>query len=120
MKNPTTPTGNFGEELAVKYLKRKHYKVLKRNWRTKIGEIDILARDRDTIVVVEVKTKTNPSFGHPAEMVNYYKQKKLLQLARLTQKLYPESNIRIDVVSVDLSIESPIIEHYENAVLNEG
>lgn len=117
MKQATTPTGNFGEELAVNFLKRKKYKVLKRNWRSKVGEVDILARDSGTIVVVEVKTKTNPLFGHPAEMVNYYKQKKLLQLARLTQKLYPESNIRIDVMAVDLSSEPPVIEHIINAVV---
>lgn len=112
----TLPVGNYGEELAQRYLKQKKYKILKRNWHTKIGEIDILARDHDTIVIVEVKTKTSPSFGHPAEMVNYYKQQKLLQLARFCLTQFPQKNIRIDVVSVDLSVDQPRIEHIINAV----
>lgn len=116
MKKPTTPTGNFGEDLAVKFLKRKKYKVLKRNWNIKIGEIDILARDKDIIVIVEVKTKTNPLFGHPAEMVDYFKQNKLIQIAKYLEKLYPNSQLRIDVVAVDLAPNPPLIEHYENAV----
>ena len=120
MKKPTTPTGNFGEDLSADYLKKKKYKVLKRNWRTKIGEIDILASDKDCIVIIEVKTKTNPDFGHPAEMVDYFKQKKLITLARFIQKVYPNNDIRIDVVAVDLSVEPPNIEHIENAVLANG
>lgn len=119
MKLPTTPTGNKGEELASAYLKKCGYRIVKRNWRVSVGEIDIFARDGRTLVIVEVKTKTTPSFGHPAEMVNYYKQQKLLQLARYCLALYPESDIRIDVVSVDLSGDTPNIEHFENAVLNE-
>lgn len=118
MKNPTTPTGNLGEDLAVKFIKRQKFKILKRNWHSKIGEVDILARQKNTIIIVEVKTKTTPSFGHPAEMVNYYKQRKLIQLAKLVEMLYPRKDIRIDVVAVDLSVDPPIIEQIENAVTN--
>ncbi|NCO44357.1 YraN family protein [Candidatus Berkelbacteria bacterium] len=116
MKLPTKPTGNKGEELATAYLKQCGYRIVKRNWRVTVGEIDILARDSRAVVIVEVKTKTTPSFGHPAEMVNYYKQQKLLQLARYCSTLHPDTDIRIDVVSVDLSGSEPNIEHYINAV----
>jgi putative endonuclease len=117
MKKPTTPTGNLGEKLAATYLKNKKYKILKTNWHAGPGEIDILALDHDIVVIVEVKTKTTPSFGHPAEMVNYYKQKKLLQLARYCLQYFEGKEVRIDVVSIDLSQSEPIIEHIENAVM---
>lgn len=116
MKKPTTPTGNLGEDLATDFLIKNRFKILKRNWRSKVGEIDILASDHGDIIIVEVKTKTNPSFGHPAEMVNYYKQQKLLQLARLVEMLYPQKQIRIDVIAVDLSVAPPNIEHIKNAI----
>lgn len=116
MKLPTKPTGNKGEDLATAFLKKCGYRIVTRNWRVSVGEIDIFARDGRTYVIVEVKTKTTPSFGHPAEMVNYYKQQKLLQLARYCTAAYPKADIRIDVVSVDLSGTEPKIEHYINAV----
>lgn len=115
----TLPVGNLGEKIARKYLQKNKIKILKRNFRSPVGEIDLLARDKEDIVLVEVKTKSGTAFGHPTEMVNYYKQRKLIQLARYCQKLYPQANIRIDVIAVDLSVEPPKVEHFENAVLDE-
>lgn len=107
--------GKSGEDLAIQFLKRKGYKVLGRNVKLKFGEIDILAEDKEDIVLVEVKTKTSEEFGEPFEEVDYFKKKKLWQLARAINQKYPEKNIRIDVVSVKIGGKAEI-EHIENAV----
>lgn len=109
-------TGNLGEDLAEKFLKKLKYKVLSRNKTNRLGEIDILAKDKNDIVIVEVKTKSTDEFGRGYEMVNYFKKNKLLTLARELQKEYPDKTIRIDVISVDLSKEKAEIEHFKNAV----
>jgi putative endonuclease len=108
--------GSFGEDLAAKFLRRHGFKILKRNLTSKIGEIDILARQKDVIVIVEVKTKSSQEFGEGFEMVNYFKQKKLLSLAKSLQTKYPDRTIRIDVISVNTSVNPPEIKHFENAV----
>ncbi len=107
--------GASGEDLAEKFLRRKNYKILSRNIRLKFGEIDILAQNKDDIVLVEVKTKTSDDFGKPYEEVDYFKKKKLSQLARAISQKYPDKNIRIDVISIQMN-EPPEIEHLENAV----
>jgi len=109
-------TGSYGEKLAADYLPKNGYKILKRNFKTKIGEIDILARQKKDIVIVEVKTKSTRELGAGYEMVNYFKRKKLLQLAKLLQIEYPKSVVRIDIVSVDTGENPPAIQHFENAV----
>jgi len=109
-------TGNYGEDLAEEFLKKRGYKILKRNFKTKIGEIDILTRQKKDIIIVEVKTKSTRELGAGYEMVNYFKRKKLLQLAKLLQIEYPKSVVRIDIVSVDTGENPPAIQHFENAV----
>lgn len=111
--------GKTGEDLAVRFLKKKGFKILGRNLRFKFGEIDILAEDKEDIVLVEVKTKTSEEFGNPAEEVDYFKKRKLNQLCRFLTQKYPEKNIRVDVVSIgygDRDREKPKIEHIKNAV----
>ena len=110
--------GKQGEMMAQYHLQQLGLRILKRNLKTKIGEIDILAQDGEDIVIVEVKTKTSHAFGHPAEMVNYFKQRKLLQLARLILMDYPNKTVRIDVVAVDMITIPPSIEYIKNAVTN--
>ncbi|MFH1854928.1 MAG: YraN family protein [bacterium] len=116
----TRETGNLGEDLAVKFLKKNRYKILEQNKENHLGEIDILARTpgilKNDIVIVEVKTKSTKSFGEGFEMVNYFKKNKLLSLARELQKEYPSKTIRIDIISVDLSGKKPEIKHFVNAV----
>ncbi|MCX6809654.1 MAG: YraN family protein [Candidatus Berkelbacteria bacterium] len=115
-------SGQFGEDEAAKFLKRSGYKIIERNLRIKFGEIDILARPKNkknVIVVVEVKTKSTREFGEGFEMVNYFKQKKLLNLAKILQTEYPDKTIRIDIISVDTSQEPAEIKHFESAVEEE-
>ncbi|OQX55209.1 MAG: YraN family protein [Candidatus Aminicenantes bacterium 4484_214] len=94
--------GHKGELLAVRYLQRKKYDVLETNFRFGRGEIDIIAKDKDTLVFVEVKTRRNEVFGYPEEGVNRQKQKQIKAVARgyLFQKKVKAASIRFDVIAV--------------------
>ena len=73
--------GEEGEQLAANYLEQQGYMILKRRFRTKIGEIDIIAKDRDCLVFVEVKTRRSTVYGWPAEAVTWRKQQKIIKTA---------------------------------------
>jgi putative endonuclease len=95
------PLGSEGEDLAVRFLQKKGYRIVARNYKTPVGEIDIIARDGDTIVFIEVKTRTDISFGYPFEAVNKRKRQKLKNLALLYLKRQgKESPVRFDVLSI--------------------
>lgn len=106
--------GNQGEELAKVYLEKKGYKFIKKNLRLFCGEIDLLMEDGDVLVICEVKTKTSDKFGAPQDEVDFFKKKKLVQLAKALWSLYPSQSIRIDVVAINMENES--VEHILNAV----
>jgi len=117
-------TGAQGERAAAKYLKQHKYRILARNLRSRMGEIDILAQapDRHTIVVVEVKTrKIEDVFMDsilPEEHVNRDKQRKLAALASQLVNRYhlDDRPIRFDVIGVDLvATGKPVIRHHEAA-----
>ncbi len=114
-------TGDLGEELAVAYLERKGYRILKRNWRGVKGmrapELDIIASDNGVIVFVEVKTSTTNKFGRPQEWITDMKKKRLVQAAEIYLATFddnPEAT-RFDAVVVDKSVEPPEIVHIVNA-----
>jgi len=93
--------GIKGEILAVKFLKGKGYQILRMNYKTPIGEIDIIAKDGNTLVFVEVKTRTDDFFGYPYEAVNERKKKKLRNVALLyLKKLSKELPVRFDILSI--------------------
>lgn len=107
--------GKKGEEIAVRYLKEKHYEILETNWQAHKFEIDIIALDKKEIVFVEVKTRSTNFFGTPEEAVTLSKQKHLIEGAHY----YLEENeidldARFDVISI---INSPQlkVEHIEEA-----
>ena len=108
--------GNIGENLAAEYLEKIGYKILERNWRySKIGEIDIIAMDKSTLVFVEVKARKSLAFGHPFEAID---EKKYNQVHTLAKAFMAQSNIkykscRIDGISVILS-NPPEITHLKN------
>ena len=111
--------GRQGEKLACRYLKRNGYKILYRNFRGHSGgEIDIVCRDDDTLVFVEVKTRTWESYGRPAEAVRQRQQKRIARggLAWLRMLDDPDILFRFDIVEVILSEEAkPQIEVIKNA-----
>lgn len=94
--------GKAGEAIAYRYLKRRGYAVLEKNYRTRLGEIDIVAEDGDVLVFVEVKMKRSDAYGLPEEAINSKKIRKLTRLAQLYIKhknLY-NKKARFDVVSI--------------------
>ena len=117
-KKDNVNKGKMGEGISVEYLKRLKYKILDTNYRCKIGEIDIVAKDRSTIVFVEVKTRQNNEYGHPSESVTYHKQKKISKVALYylqSHKLF-DYNVRFDVVEIwELYLEEIRLNHIINA-----
>ena len=109
--------GKTGEDRAVDELERRGYAVLARRYRTKHGEIDIVARDGETTVFVEVKARATAEFGTAAEAVTRRKQLKLASMARDYLARNDLSNVpcRFDVVAIDGTGESVAITVYRNA-----
>lgn len=97
--------GLLGEELAVKLLKREGYKILGRNFRSKFGEIDIIALEKNTLVFVEVKTRWSNKFGAPEEAITPWKIKRIIKAGQYYKLLYPQSPdlLRLDAVAIDLA-----------------
>jgi len=93
--------GIKGENLAVLLLKEKGYRIIARNYKTCIGEIDIIAQDGNTIVFIEVKTRADELFGQPFEAVNKKKRHKMKNVALLYMKKYERNSpVRFDVISI--------------------
>ncbi len=118
--------GKKGEELAAKFLCKNGYTILERNFRLKLGEIDLVCKKSNTIVFVEVKTRKNLKFGFPEESVDLRKRAKLNQVAsvyisRLSelQPALTEVNLdyRFDIVSIIMDFEGKVnsIKLIENA-----
>ena len=109
--------GKVGEAIATDFLKQKGYKIIANNYKNKIGEIDIIAKDGDCLVFVEVKARMSRAFGDPAEAVNYYKQQKIRNVATLYLKQHHmlETNCRFDVLSILGQQTDAEIRHIENA-----
>ncbi len=103
MKTPQQTTGNTGEEIAIKHLQEKGMQVLATNWRWSRAEVDIIARDGEQVVFVEVKTRNTHYFGHPEEFVSVRQQEWLSKAAGAWLETQPDNpEIRFDVVSIIL------------------
>ncbi|MRG58685.1 YraN family protein [Agromyces sp. CFH 90414] len=111
-----TELGRRGEALAVTHLEARGMQVIDRNWRCRLGEIDIVARDGSDTVFVEVKTRTSADFGHPFEAITPVKLARMrrLAVAWCVQSEEPVGRIRIDAVAVLAPVEAPpLVEHLE-------
>lgn len=109
--------GNSGEKAAVRYLKKKKYKILELNYRNKLGEIDIIAEDKGTIAFIEVKTRQTLNFGSPKEAVTKNKQRNIsmVALSWLKSKKKIDVRARFDVISIVLNKKVLDIELVKNA-----
>ena len=118
MLNNNQKFGANSESIAAKYLAETlGYKILEKNFRTKTGEIDIIAKDGDTLVFVEVKARRSASYGNPKYAVTFRKQKKISMAALYylkTRKLI-NAKARFDVAAITFSQELPEIEIIKNA-----
>jgi putative endonuclease len=110
--------GHKGEDLAARHLEQLGYRILERNYRTRLGEIDIIARDGDTLVFVEVKVRRSPRFGSAKAAVTAAKRRRLSMVALQYLKGpagRKSSRARFDVVAVDRHAEAPRVELVHNA-----
>lgn len=120
MKQENRRKGNKGERAAAEKLVTEGYEILTRNYRNKWGEVDIVVKKGETIVFVEVKTKTEEDYGEPWEMINHHKLKQVENMGHLWCEEFGYQGLcRIDVVGVWLDIEGEVkrIEHWENVQL---
>lgn len=110
-------TGQTGEAIALEFIKKKGYTILETNWRHSHLEVDIIAMDGDTLVFIEVKTRTFDYHGRPEEAVNQRKMKRLQKAGQAyMQKINHDWAIRFDVVAVQLkSMNGLEIRHLEDA-----
>lgn len=112
--------GREGEEAAVAFLKKKGYRILEKNFRAKVGEIDVIAEQDATVVFVEVKARANHQYGHPFNAVTPVKQRKIIQVAQsyLAKHRLMENSARFDVVGLTVDADNANsfqIELLENA-----
>jgi len=109
--------GRTGEEIAVWYLKRRGYKILQQNYRTRLGEIDIIAKEADTIVFIEVKARRSIRYGSPKGAVTPAKQRKISMVALqyLKQTDQNSARARFDVVAIEPGHTRFDIEIVKNA-----
>jgi putative endonuclease len=110
--------GKYGERVALQHLEDAGFEILARNWRCSEGEIDIVARDRDVLVICEVKTRSGLGFGLPAEAITRTKADRLRLLARRWLQQHPAggADVRFDVVSVVRAQRgAAVVEHLRAA-----
>ena len=109
--------GKFGEELAFRKIKRLGYKKIVRNFRCPLGEVDIIARDGDTLVFMEIKTRKGRSIDYAKEAVNAKKKRQISKVALAYMKSRDCSDVRarFDVVAISLGRGKPEIEVIKNA-----
>ena len=95
--------GRAGEIKAAEFLEKKGFKILKTNFKTHLGEIDIIAEDNGTLVFVEVKTRSSDGYGAPSEAVDYKKREKYFKVASeyLVRENKSDSVCRFDVVEIE-------------------
>lgn len=112
------PVGKKGEDIAVDFLKKKGYTILERNYRKKYAEIDIICVKNNTLVFVEVKTRTSTAYGTPFESITPWKLRPVMRLAAYYQMTHTQlpTFMRIDAIGVALNALDKVeeIEHLEN------
>ena len=103
-KASSNETGRYGEDLAVQALRTHSYEIIERNWRCQIGEVDVVARQGDEWVFVEVKTRQGTGHGTPEEGVTDAKRSRMLRvgLAYLSEHELDDVAWRVDVVAIEL------------------
>lgn len=118
MKSQNKGKGNKGEEIATKYLSKLGYSIIERNYRySNKGEIDIIARDDNFLIFVEVKTRFNDKYGDPIEAITKNKQSQIKKIAEayLYEKNITNINCRFDVITIEKKGDKLHIEHYKDA-----
>ena len=120
MRRYNLEKGNLGEDIAKEHLEDRGYKILEQNYRNKYGEIDLVVRDNDSLVFVEVKTRIGEQFGIPEDAINFKKKAKLIRSAQAymswNKKARNYKSYRIDAICIVLNENKQVIRigHYQN------
>jgi putative endonuclease len=121
LKQPNYQTGKTGESLALDYLLKKGYRLVKQNWHHRWGEIDLVVSQNHRLVFVEVKLKIGDQFGLPEEMINRHKLKQIQQTALVFlqqnpqyQCLFPQYQIDAICLIVDPNFNVTRLTHWQN------
>ena len=111
-------TGSVGEEVACDYVKKLGYEIIEKNYRNKMGEIDIIAKDKNEIVFIEVKTRCQKKYGSPSEAVDRRKKRHIYHVAEFYLIINKLENAfcRIDVIEVYFKDEKIFVNHIKNSV----
>jgi putative endonuclease len=108
--------GKAGELAAAEFLIQNGYSIRAQNWKTKFGEIDIIAENKDWLVIAEVKSRSNTTFGKPEEAVDYRKQRTLVNMADYYIRQFKiDKETRFDILSVLINGENATVTHLTNA-----
>lgn len=120
-QDPRRRLGQWGETVAALHLESAGYAIIERNWRCRSGEIDLVARDGETVVFVEVKTRRGRDFGAPEEALTPAKARKLMTLGEqyVVDHDLADVDWRIDLVAIELDERGRLLrcDHIPNAVL---
>ncbi len=119
MRKNTRKLGAYGEQIAINYLNTEKYQILKSNFHSRFGEIDIIAQKENTIIFIEVKTRTSNTFGTPEESLTPQKRRKIIKTAlTFLKEKAPGKRIswRIDLIAVKLTknLKTAQINHLKN------
>jgi putative endonuclease len=116
MVNQNQSYGKNAEEFAAQFLRQKGYEIVEKNFKNRIGEIDLIARNNGYLVFIEVKARQTDDFGGPASAMTPSKQRKLMQMAK-AYMVYKniETDARFDVVLIHGSMNAPSVELIQNA-----
>lgn len=108
--------GAYGEDLAIRFLQNKGFEVLDRNYRFGKGELDIICKDKEVLVIIEVKTRASNVHGEPYISVSFKKQRQIVQLAnRYIREKNIDLEVRFDVLSIVSNNSQTTIDHIINA-----
>jgi putative endonuclease len=110
--------GKYGEELAAQYLQDRGYIILQRNWRCSLGEIDLIAKDKNRIVFVEVKTRNGIGYGHPFEAITASKVSRMRKLAKkwCIENQKTGAKVRLDAIAILICSGKVAVEHLKQVV----
>ena len=120
MADPRRQLGDWGEERAAEFLQAQGYRIVERNWRCSLGELDLIAWEGECLAFIEVRTRRGRAYGAPEESITSVKRAKLIALSQTYMQRHPhlQCNWRIDVVAVELGRTSmPRINLIRNAVM---
>ena len=110
--------GGLGEKVSAEYLEKNNYKVIYRNFNSRFGEIDLIAKDKDELVFIEVKTRRSLKYGMPSEAINNQKLKHIKETAKyyLYKTKQEDLNIRFDAIEVYLGNGNYRINHIKQII----